>query len=158
MWYRHTKNPISLINFLHVSQKGSPLSPYWRLSLPPFKDKLSCFDGCGNSLDRQTFYWPKFDHSCLGCRGERGTEREMCHFSVGGWAYFSYRTLQTFVVVQNFCLQPPPTLFTCWSLCTLMSSQSAHTGRDTLSHTHTINTHLIIVGNRYDGTLWGDAR
>lgn len=27
MWYRHTKNPISLINFLHASQKGPTLSP-----------------------------------------------------------------------------------------------------------------------------------
>lgn len=89
MWYKHTKNPISLINFLHVSQKGLT-----ELSLS-FKDKLSSFDRWGNSMDRQTYFWPKFDHSCWGFMREQEEEKRR-------GAYFSNKNTLS---MQYFCSQ-----------------------------------------------------
>lgn len=43
MWYRHTKNPISLINFLRASQKGPTLSSL--NSISPLKTNFNLLIG-----------------------------------------------------------------------------------------------------------------
>lgn len=77
----------------------------------------------------------------------------MLHFSVGGWAYFSYKKLSSVALSKDqltfhadlFVPSCHPRLPT--------DTQVVHSPSFTHPHRRTLNTRLIIVVDRYDGSL-----
>lgn len=154
MWYRHTKNPISLINFLHGSQKGPTLPSLNSISALNTNLHLLI------DLAAQWTYRHYFDLSLTTAAWASG----------GDWSKKRNVLLQRHKA-QNLCgpygSQPQltfhaePFVHSCQYTqytntgCSLIVSPS-HT--HTRTHRHTLNSHSMIVANRYDRTLWGDAR
>ena len=76
--FRHTIKSIYLIHFLPVPNK---ILSQCSLNCLFDKDKPSTSDRWGNSVDRQTFYWPELDQSCQGF-GRGNEQKEKCDTSM----------------------------------------------------------------------------
>lgn len=130
-----------------------------------FKDKLQSFDRFGNSMDRRTIYWHKFDHSCRGV-GREWEQQEQCFTS--GWEDDLIRLIKHHKYLRRFCeyhiFFPFQTLsqnpFNCHAdiLVHSMSSPSAHKHSCALIRTPTPSSHLRIMANRHNGHFWGDVQ
>lgn len=153
MWYRHTKNPISLINFLHGSQKGPTL---------PSLNSISALNTNFHLLIDLAAQWTDRHFFDLSLTVE---QKEKCFASQEDWLiiiiFLNKNLCGPYGSQPQLTFHAEPFVPSCQYTqytntgCSLIVSPS-HT--HTRTHRHTLNSHLMIVANRYDRTLWGDAR
>lgn len=165
MWYRHTKKPISLINFLHAPQKGPSLSSV--NSISPLKTNFHLLIDVATQWTDRHFIDLSLTTAAWASGRNRNKKRN---------GSLHCGRIGLFFLLKSSNLCDPAQFLPSARICSLfklnlfiylfcaLSFLWTHTDTSevvhsfSFTHTHTPNTHLIIAANRYDGTLWGDAQ
>lgn len=152
MWYKHTKNPISLINFLHASQKGPTLSPL--NSISPLKTNFHLLINVATQWTDRHF----IDLSLTTAAWALGGNSKKRNVSLQRGKMGLFFTQKSQNLLDSIS---PHSLFMLIFFCVLMSSPSAHIHKHrhsfsfSLFHTHK-KKHAKHPFNNNGEQIWWD--